>query len=114
MRRSATQVDSKGKRTPEGVSAVSRPVSGILSSGPLRVTGWVTIHLCGLPGESDGPPFPDLALLRVGFAEPPGSPRALVRSYRTVSPSPVPTAETAGHRRSVLCGTFLRVAPTGR
>ncbi len=25
-------------------------------------------------------------LLRVGFAEPPGSPRALVRSYRTVSP----------------------------
>jgi len=29
-----------------------------------------------------------LALLRVGFAEPAGSPRPLVRSYRTVSPSP--------------------------
>jgi hypothetical protein len=29
------------------------------------------------------------ALLRVGFVEPPGSPPALVRSYRTVSPLPV-------------------------
>ncbi len=29
-----------------------------------------------------------LALLRVGFAEPTGSPRLLVRSYRTVSPLP--------------------------
>jgi len=28
-------------------------------------------------------------LLRVGFAEPAGSPRPLVRSYRTVSPLPV-------------------------
>jgi len=54
----------------------------------------VAIHLCGLPGECgseeplDGPPVPCSALLRVGFAEPPGSPRALVRSYRTVSPLP--------------------------
>jgi len=30
-----------------------------------------------------------LTLLRVGFTEPPGSPRALVRSYRTVAPLPV-------------------------
>jgi len=52
-----------------------------------------------------------LALLRVGFTEPTGSPRPLVRSYRTVSPLPV-RAE-ARHRRSVLCGTFLRVTPTG-
>ena len=52
------------------------------------------------------------ALLRVGFVEPPGSPPALVRSYRTVSPLPV-RARRARHRRSVLCGTFLRVAPTG-
>ena len=38
---------------------------------------------------STGPVIPVSALLRVGFAEPPGSPRALVRSYRTVSPLPV-------------------------
>jgi hypothetical protein len=43
-----------------------------------------------------GRPFPGLALLRVGFAEPPGSPRALVRSYRTVSPSPVPRRAIGG------------------
>src|SRR6516165_9900409 len=36
-----------------------------------------------------GPPSHVLTLLRVGFAEPPGSPRALVRSCRTVSPLPV-------------------------
>src|SRR5581483_2586195 len=42
------------------------------------------------PGSwSGGPPSPCLALLRVGFTEPPGSPRALVRSYRTVAPLPV-------------------------
>src|ERR1700678_1847020 len=60
---------------------------------PLRA--WVTIHLSGLPG--DAPPsrsgratrLPRLALLRVGFTEPIGSPRSLVRSYRTVSPLPV-------------------------
>ena len=51
------------------------------------------------------------ALLRVGFVEPPESPPALVRSYRTVSPLPV--RPESRHRRSVLCGTFLRVAPTG-
>src|SRR5215210_1299159 len=38
---------------------------------------------------SGGPPIPVLALLRVGFTEPSGSPRTLVRSYRTVSPLPV-------------------------
>src|SRR4029077_12800556 len=43
---------------------------------------------------------PCSALLRVGFAEPPGSPRALVRSYRTVAPLPVRT------KRSVIGGLF--------
>ena len=33
-----------------------------------------------------------LVLLRVGFAKPAESPRLLVRSYRTVSPLPVPLA----------------------
>src|SRR3954467_4308942 len=44
----------------------------------------------GLPGSSGGPPSNAscLTLLRVGFAEPPESPRALVVSYTTVSPLP--------------------------
>jgi len=33
---------------------VSRPVGGVLSTGPLRGSGWVTIHLCGLPGSVHG------------------------------------------------------------
>ena len=53
-----------------------------------------------------------LALLRAGFAEPAGSPRLLVRSYRTVSPLPrrrnrrglMPT------RRSAFCCTFPGLA----
>ncbi len=44
----------------------------------------------GLPGvDRAGPPSPCSALLRMGFTEPSGSPRMLVRSYRTVSPLPV-------------------------
>src|ERR1043165_9867159 len=46
-------------------------------------------------GRLAGPALPRLALLRVGFAEPPGSPRALVRSYRTVSPLPVACSPSA-------------------
>jgi len=57
-----------------------------------------------------GPPCPCLALLPVGFAEPQRSPAALVVSYTTVSPLPVPE----GHRRSALCCTFHRVSPPGR
>jgi len=33
---------------------VSRSVGGVLSTGPLRESGWVTIHLCGLPGSVCG------------------------------------------------------------
>ena len=54
-------------------------------------------------GAGTGRPSPCLALLRVGFAEPPGSPRALVRSYRTVSPLPVPTS---AHRGAAIGGLF--------
>jgi hypothetical protein len=49
---------------------------------------------------------PCLALLRVGFTEPPRSPGVLVSSYLTVSPLPAHRC-----RRSVLCGTFPRVTP---
>src|ERR671922_1518531 len=58
------------------------------------------------PGASDGPSVPAvrsprpeapcLALLRVGFAEPRRSPGALVSSYLTVSPSPVPRRAIGG------------------
>ena len=51
-----------------------------------------------------------LTLLRVGFTEPPGSLRALVVSYTTVSPLPRDTVPG----RSVFCGTFPRVAPGRR
>src|SRR5690606_40524600 len=68
-------------------------------------TRWAAIHL-GLPSPAGssglpagigrailkrlrGPPQrPFLALLRVGFAEPPRSPEVLVGSYPTVSPLP--------------------------
>ena len=61
-------------------------------------------------------------LLRAGFAEPPKSPTALVRSYRTVSPLPaagtqvprsVARTELPGGR-SALCCTFRRVSAPGR
>ena len=50
--------------------------------------GWPSIYAVYL-GRLGGPPSHVLTLLQVGFAEPPGSPRALVRSCRTVSPLPV-------------------------
>ena len=89
------------------VVPVSRPVGGILFPGPLRGSGSVTIHLCGLPewchvavaGRAAHPLCS--ALLRKGVAQPPGSPPTLVRSYRTVSPSPVRPG--GRHRRSALC-----------
>ncbi len=86
---------------------VSRSVGGILFPGALRLTGSVTIHLCGLP---EGAPANRggraaralcLALLRVGVTQPPVSPPTLVRSYRTVSPLPV--RPEGRHRRSALC-----------
>jgi hypothetical protein len=56
---------------------------------------------CGLPGSSGGPPSnaPCMTLLQVGFAEPPGSPQALVVSYTTVSP--LPSAAAPGGLLSV-------------
>jgi hypothetical protein len=69
----------------------------------------VAIHLSGLPGEPSlsgggrAAHFPRLALLRVGFTEPPRSPSVLVRSYRTLSPLPVRASRPA-------IGGFLSVA----
>ncbi len=88
---------------------VSRPVGGVLSGA--GAPGWPSICAAYL-GMSPprrrraGHPFPRLALLRVGFTEPPGSPRALVRSCRTVSPLPV----TRPVSRSGPIGGLLSVA----
>ncbi len=94
-----------GPSEPRAVGAlVSRPVGGILSTGPSRESGWVTIHLCGLPEECPegrtGRPRPLLGLAPGGGCHPPGSPPAMVRSYRTVSPLPVPTPRG---RPSAVC-----------
>src|SRR5215510_14314100 len=100
--------------------AASQPVRRILYGRAPAVT----IHLGrrlpdgsrGLPGDvgtgvpSDGPPFPCSALLLVGFTEPPGSPRTLVRSYRTVSPLPV--RQPRGLAPSAVC--FLLHFPASR
>src|SRR3954462_15118687 len=61
----------------------------------------------GLPGSSGGPPSnaPCLTLLRVGFTEPPESPRALVVSYTTISPLP--------QRLRVAAVCFLWHCPAG-
>ena len=87
----------------------------------------MAIHLSGLPGDCSSRSgraahVPRLALLRVGFAEPAGSPRPLVRSCRTVSPLPVranPSSAVfflwhfpAGHPDWLLASTLPCGAPT--
>ena len=66
----------------------------------------------GLPGTFRRATGPCLALLRVGFAEPPPLPATLVSSYLTVSPLP-DRSETDRHRRCAFCCTFRRVSPPG-
>src|SRR5712691_1612040 len=66
------------------------------------------------PAEAGGTgtlPSPYLALLRMGFAVPPPLPSgrcALTAPFHPYRPDPKETG-----RRSVFCGTFLRVAATG-
>jgi hypothetical protein len=75
------------------VVTVSRPVGGVLCVTRGRRGGHPSLRPTWglrLRGGAGRASVPCSALLRVGFAEPPGSPRALVRSYRTVSPLPVP------------------------
>ena len=104
---------------PVGVT-VSRPVGGVLSTGPLRDSGCVAIHLCGPPGSVNGRTAlslfglaPDGVCLAARVAPVAG---ALLphRFTLTCARHPAPRGGEPGHRRSVLCGTFLRVAPTGR
>ena len=69
-------------------------------------------NLPGSLGRAGLVTLPYLVLLRVGFADPPLSPAALVRSYRTVSPLPRPGTRGADRWRSARpgCGGLLSVA----
>ena len=113
-------------RPAAGGGRTSRPVRRVLSTGALRPPdGRPSISACRrrqaravYPQASGGQPSnacagrrrrrPFLALLRVGFTEPPRSPGVLVVSYTTVSPLP---GRRDAHWRSVLCGTVPRVTP---
>ena len=95
------------------VVTVSRPVGGILSS-PLRGMGGhpserSTWERHPREGTGRAARSPGLTLLRVGFTEPAGSPRPLVRSYRTVSPLPV---RDPGATPSAVCSLWH--CPAGR
>ena len=82
-----------------GQRTVSRPVGGVLSPPKWEVGGHPSARpTWGVPSLLGGRAahVPYLALLRVGFAEPLRSPGALVRSYRTVSPLPVPSPAIGG------------------
>ena len=101
---------------PFGRVLVSRSVGGVLSGRSSPTSPWVIIHLSGRPvgaeTEVSGDGQPHHLLL--GLAPDGGcqlrrSPAALVRSYRTVSPLPVPGEP--GHRRSVLCCPVREVTP---
>jgi len=92
---------------------VSRPVGGILSTllrglggHPSERSTW---GRCSRRNTGRAAQSSCLTLLRVGFTEPSGSPRALVRSYRTVSPLPV---RRPGAPPSAVC--FLWHCPAGR
>jgi len=61
------------------------------------------------PGTGRAAHAPVSTLLRVGFTEPTGSPRSLVRSYRTVSPLPV-----CDPRATPSAVSFLWHCPAGR
>ena len=100
------------ERASDQVVTVSRPVSGVLSQRLGAAGG----HPSERPTRGSslagrvGTRAPCSTLLRVGVAEPPGSPRTLVRSYRTLSPLPV--AGMPAHRRSALCCPIRQVTPS--
>jgi hypothetical protein len=92
---------------------VSRLVGGILSSGPLPGSGWVAIHLCGLPGDIGRASRPTLDLAPGGVCR---AARVTPDAGALLPHRCTLTCDRPGavHRRSVLCGTFLRVTSTGR
>ena len=79
---------------------------------PTRRLGRAALERLRRPSSTSRCSATLLALLRVGFAEPPESPRALVVSYTAVSP--LPAGSRSHDRRFALCGTVPRVTPGGR
>ncbi len=92
-------VPAPADRRPGAAIPLGTPLPAPSSRRPLagRADG------SGLPGSSGGQPSgaPCLALLRVGFTEPRRSPGALVVSYTTVSPLPLPAGAARGGLFSV-------------
>ena len=77
--------------------------------------GWVVIHLSGLPGDIGRAGRPTLDLAPGGVyraARVTLGAGALLPHRFTLTCDSSPKA--AAHRRSAFCGTFLRVASTGR
>ena len=93
-----------------GVVTVSRPVGGVLSTGPLRGSGWVAIHLCGPPGDVDRAGRPTLGLAPSGgcrAARVTPDAGALLPHRFTLA-----CAASPGHRRSALCCPIRQVTPS--
>jgi len=126
-----TALEPKGSAPPQAKAGVRGEPACRPGSVHPRERGPAAIHLglplpaasCGLPASigraalkrSRRSRAPEgawalVTLLRVGFTEPPGSLRALVVSYTTVSPLPRAWPKP-GPGRSVLCGTVPRVTP---
>ena len=85
----------KPDSVPTGVGGDHPSATGVATGlvRPTRELGRVTLDV--RVGDTDATV---LALLRVGFAEPVGSPRPLVGSYPTVSPLPI--------RRPAVCSLW--------
>ena len=85
------------------VVAVSWPVRGVLSSGPLPGSRWVTIHLCGPPEGFGRAAQPSIRPCSGwGLPSRPGRPGrwcALTAPFHPCLCLTLPT----GHRRSALC-----------
>ena len=89
---------------------MSRPVGGILSTGPLPATGWVVIPLSGLPGDIGraGRPTFDLA---------PGGVYQAVRvtpDAGALLPHRFTLTRDSGRSRTPLAVCFLWHFPAGR
>jgi len=99
-----------------GWESWSRPVSRVLSRTIIPLGSPSPATSSGLPGSTRGHALPLRATSLFGLA-PGGVCRAVrvttsaVRSYRTVSPLPVPLLEL---RRFAFCCTFRRLTPPRR
>ena len=99
-----------GRRSERPESAISRVLSRAIIH-LRRLSPAACSNLPGSPlgtggGTANRPVLPYLVLLRAGFTVPRAVTSRAVRSYRTFSPLPDPTA-----RRYIFCGTFHGLAP---